>query len=37
MIRPNSSGVFIEDGDFDSQFELRRNYKGYINLMHTIG
>jgi hypothetical protein len=27
MIHPNSSGLFIEEGDFDSQFELRRNYK----------
>jgi hypothetical protein len=30
MIRPNSSGLFIEDGDFDSQFELRRNYEGLV-------
>ena len=30
MIRPNSSGLFIEEGDFDSQFELRRNYKELV-------
>jgi hypothetical protein len=30
MIRPNNSGLFIEKGDFDSQFELRRNYKELV-------